>query len=178
VVTVLLLFLCLRQSLYLNQLLTLNQLRSENESAITHYLGIRLTAEHDLTKPVVFVGKLELGDWIQKQIIAPEDSLGEAAQRAALETIHAPYAYKEYVMTDVNSFYNWARWAFYSQSQFEAYFAYHGYRIHTLEGIGYNDILYYEDYAHSIGMKPFEILESDDLILVYLGDNPIPGWTA
>lgn len=50
------LWLCLQQSTYLNQVLALNNQRSENEIAVVHQIGYRLKSFFE-DKPIVFVGK-------------------------------------------------------------------------------------------------------------------------
>lgn len=76
-VTVLLMFVCWHQAVYLNKLQSLNNLRSDNELAALRHMGHRLSSEFDNSKPVVFVTYYKSGGWINKRIRVRGDSWNE-----------------------------------------------------------------------------------------------------
>lgn len=65
-VTIFLFFVCWHQSIFLNKIQTLNNLRSENEMIIVHHIGQRILSEFK-NKPVVFVSSYSIGKWISEQ---------------------------------------------------------------------------------------------------------------
>lgn len=151
--TALLMFLSFRQAIYLHQLLALNHQRSENEIAIIHNIGDKLVSGFDLSKTVVFTGRVSLGSWIEDQITT---EIGGSPTR--------------FIGTNVRSMLNWSKTAFGSQREFAKYFGICGYDIKVIESPeGYETLQYYEDTAVSEGMAPLEVRDMGDYILVYLG---------
>ena len=140
-------FLCLsyRQSIYLHDLLALNNQRSENEAALIRTIGYRLHSEFDFEKPVVFCGNYDLGTTIKDQI-------------------------KNKTETNVQSVINWATVAFDNQNMMKELFSYYGYDINVLEHpFERMNIGEYNKIARDSGMKPLEIRDFGPYILVYFG---------
>jgi hypothetical protein len=171
---ILLLFVSFRQSLYLNKVLSLNVLRSENETSVIRQIGHELYSEHDTSKTIIFCGKYNLEEFIEKQISVDTDSInGQIENYIRKLTGHNERLYyDEYISTNVNSIINWCMVAFDGQSMFKEYFSYCGYNINVIENFDEDDEIIlnrYEEIAIKENMKPQEIKEFDDYILVYFG---------
>lgn len=67
-VAVFLTLLCLHQATYLNRLLVLDNLRSEEEAFVIRTIGTDLLRNYDVSKPIVLVGEYELSPWITEQV--------------------------------------------------------------------------------------------------------------
>ena len=161
------LLLCHFQAVYLDSLLTLNYLRSENEKAMVYQMGYHIKSEYD-EKEVVFVGTYSLGDYINDEVIIGKSSWNEKLLLMAL-----PSGYKEkthkYVHTNVNSNLTWSVTAFESQIMMEKYFNYCGFDIHTVEK--FTEEFYQKniEIAKKSEMKPFEIKDMGDYLIVCIG---------
>ena len=174
-IVVLLLCICLKQSVNLHTLLALNNQRSDNEAYIARTIGYRLYNEFDVSKTVIFCGEYQLGSFIQDQLVVDENTLGgkiEAQIRDLVDHQSNRY-YDEYVSTNVNSYWNLQMDAFFGQVMLKNYLSYFGFDINVLENLPKEeeDKLkgYYELIAKEEGMKPFDIKDMGDYILVYLG---------
>ena len=166
-IVVLFLFLCHYQAVYLNSLLTLNYLRSENEMAMVYQMGYHIKSEYN-DKEVVFVGTYSLGDYINDEVIIGKSSWNEKILFMVL-----PNEYKEktlkYVHTNVNSSLNWSKTAFESQIMMEKYFNYCGFDIHTVEGVTEEFYQKNIEIAKKSEMKPFEIKDMGDYLIICIG---------
>ncbi len=167
----LLLLVGLRQSIYLHELLALNNQRSENEAAIARILGQKLYSECDLNKKVIFVGNYHLGDFIDSQITVDKDSFaGKIETDLRNEFGYDSEKYDiDIVSTDVNSFLTWGVDAFESQRMMKEYFSYYGFDIDVLDSVNERELAGYLKVAEDHDMRPLEIREFDRYILVYLG---------
>lgn len=167
----LLLLVGLRQSIYLHELLALNNQRSENEAAIVRILGQKLYSECDLSKKVIFTGNYRLGSFIESQIKVDEDSFaGKIEHDLRNEFGYNDEKYDiDIVSTNVNSFLDWSLDAFEGQKMMRLYFSYYGFEIDTLDSISERELLAYQKIAEEYDMKPLQIMEFDKYILVYLG---------
>lgn len=76
-VVVCLLLVCWHQSIYINKLQSLNNLRSDNELSALRHMGYKLSSEYDTNKPIVFVTYYKSGEWINKRIRVRGDSWNE-----------------------------------------------------------------------------------------------------
>ena len=168
----LLLLLGLRQSIYLHELLALNNQRSENEAGIVRILGHKLYSECDLSKNVIFVGNYHLGGFIDSQIKVDHESFA-----GRIETdLRNEFGYNDekydldIVSTNINSFLDWSIDAFEGQKMMKLYFSYYGFEINTLDNITERELKAYQQVAKDYNMKPLQIMEFDKYILVYLGD--------
>lgn len=70
-----LLFLCMHQAIYLNNVLSLNNMRSNNEAACIRYVGFKLMSEYDIRKPIILITEEDyysgyLGPWVDKRVRA------------------------------------------------------------------------------------------------------------
>jgi len=167
--------LCIRQSIYLNQLISLDIQRSENEEYVLRNVGYRLTNEFDTSKTVVFCGQYSLGEKIESQIVV-KDGLAENVENyfrnltGHRETLH----YNEFVRTNVNSVINWGVNAFDGQTMMKEYLSFLGFDINVLSDWDEEKedelLKRYYKIALDKKMKPYDILEMDDYILVYFGE--------
>ena len=156
------LLLCLHQSIYLHQILALNNQRSENELAVVRQIGFRLKSEFE-QKPIVFVGKYDMGDWLSSRVSAAEDTIhGKLYSKITGKT--------RYIDTNVNSALNWSIQAFGNQNMMKEYFAYCGYDIQLVQENATEK--YYEatGVAQQNKMKAYEILEQEDYLIISIGD--------
>ncbi len=172
-------FFCLHQSVYMNQLFTLNHLRYEQEQTILHNIGRDLTAQHDLEKPVVFIGACQLSGYVMDQALAPGDTWGYRTYTSLREQIDTAIPgiidrYEEWYFpqTNIQSVINWASTAFDSQEQLEDLFHFFGYPVQVKDEF-YNSRRFAQDYAleHEMPGYPREgyIAELEDQIIVNLG---------
>ena len=164
------LFLAFRQSVYLNSLLALNNQRSDNEAAIVHEIGYRLYSEYDSNKPVVFTGSIDLGEFINSQITDSEQPLWPI-KKALKPIIGLSTTPKKFVMTNVRSGVDWSARAFNSQIMLKKYFSYYGYDINVIEEATPQKRGEYYQLAIEEQMKPLEIRDMGDYVLVFLGEN-------
>lgn len=174
VLVILIMLLLLRQSVYLHNLLSLNNQRSNNEASVAQNIGYRLYSEYDISKKVIFCGEYQLGDFINNQIIVSENNTAgkfEMLIRKMIGHNETKY-YDEFVKTNVNSILNWNSIAFNSQIMMREYLSYYGYDIKVVEEIDINRhdwIEKYELIAKENQMKPLEIKDMGSYILVYFG---------
>ena len=166
---VLMLFVCMRQSIYTHTLFAIDNQRSNNELAIISEIGNRLYSEFDTKKEIVFCGKNHLGHYISDQITVPENSI----ERKFFNMIGSSFEEDNETITDtaVKSVINWAIRAFENQKTMEKLFSYCGYDIKTSDMyFDRNTNREYEKIALSNNMKPMEIKDMGDYILVYFGE--------
>lgn len=163
--------LCAHQSIYLHRILALNNQRSDNEIAVVHQLGYRLESEFD-HKTIVFVGKYDIGRWISSQIKPDTNTIGGRIYKFIWNNINDEFDVEneEFVDTNVNSLLNWASGAFESQKMMREVFSYCGYDIQVLDVFSQDDRNRYEQIAIERGMRPFEIADIGECILVCLGN--------
>lgn len=159
--------LCFKQAVYLDSLLTLNHLRSENEIAMVYQIGYHLKSEYD-DKEVVFVGDYSLGTNIDKQVI-----VGNSTWNEKLFLKLFPNEYKEithkFVHTNVSSNLNWSKGAHGNQNMMKEYFKYCGFDIRTVEEFTEEFYQNNIEIAKKNEMKPFEIKDMGDYLIVCIG---------
>lgn len=171
IIITVLLGLCWHQAVYLNRLLGLNNLRSNNEMSIIRQIGKDLMANYD-TKPIVIVTPYKIGEWINRQVTVDESSLNGKLFCKILSKITLPY---KFVDTNINC-------ATEQYAALKNYFAYCGFdveiagpveRPHTAE-YRHKDLTQIEaatDWAKSNKMRPYQIKDVGDYIIVSLGNN-------
>ena len=175
VITVLLFYVSFRQSVYLHQLLALNNQRSDNEMAVFREIGYKIYSEFDKDKTVIFCGEYQLGDYIEDQITVKEGSIAEKVEDWLREITGKEEGrlYQEFVSTNVNSYYNTQKDAFSGQVMIKYYMSYLGYDINVVDNLTDEEEEYlkhgYEEIAKKENMKPYEIKDMGDYLLVYLG---------
>lgn len=182
--SVILLFVTLRQSIYLNELLSWNNLLSDNEAYIAREIGRKIVSECDSTKPVIIVGTYYGGKWVNvdngnkyedgwiESAIKKDktDSLLEVCNQyrkaAGLEI--DDYGKPD---TNVNSYLSWAVRAqtIEDMDALDWYFLYWGYDINVLKDMTSEELAAYSELPYIYEMKRFEVKEFDQVILVFLG---------
>ena len=173
VVIVFVLFVSLRQSIYTHELLALNNQRSDNEAYIARTIGYRLYSEFDIEKTVIFCGQYQMGVFIDDQVTIKEGSLADSVETFVRKlTGHEEKPGKiKYIYSNINSHLNWAEHAF-EGKMMQRYLSYYGFDINVpdeIEGDEKEYLLRYEEIAVNEGMKPLDIKDMGDYILVYLG---------
>ena len=169
--------LCWHQAVYLNRILGLNNLRSDNELTIVRELGMRIMSEYD-KKPVVFVGERPtLGNWINGQVSFDKNTWNGRLLYSILDRLAGGHDDHEmpikYVDTNVNS-------VMPEYLQLQNLFAYCGYDIEVIpdymsqkfdkdvEKIRYQANMVAEEKR----VGSYQIYDNGDYLIVSLGGNP------
>ena len=156
------LLLCLHQSIYLHQILALNNQRSENELAVVRQVGFRLKSEFE-HKPIIFVGNYDMGEWLYSRVSAAEDTInGKLYSKITGK--------RKYIDTNINSALNWSIQAFGNQNMMKEYFAYCGYDIQLVQENATEKYYEAKGIAEQNNMKAFEILEQEDYLIISIGE--------
>ena len=179
---------CWHQAVYMNRLLGLNNLRSDNELAVIRQIGYRLVSEFE-KKPVVFVSPYKVSDWISRQVSVDESTWNGRLfyrvydnfmmqfdqpfmnyQRSCTQ-LKRPF---KYVGTNVNSM--TIQW-----HNLHQLFSYCGYDIEGIPDNLLSDPLKYEDYkrkqvtatmiAREKKIGPYQIYDQGDYLIVNLGGD-------
>lgn len=175
VISVFMILICLKQSVKLHEYLALNHQRSENESYVAKQIGYRIYSEFDKEKTVIFCGEYQLGKYIQEQIVVKDESLGGKLEKLIREKLNHREArlYNEYIYNNVNSYFNKQMDAWEGQTMLREYLSYYGFDLSVLDDLTREEEAklkgYYENIAKEENMKPYEIKDMGDYILVYLG---------
>ena len=172
------LFLCWHQAVYLNNILALNNMRSNNEIACIRNLGNRIVNEYHNSKPVVCIVEDDayggyLGPWIEKRVYADTKTWnGQLFTQLVNRYLPEKYHHYKYVNSNINNMLNWT-----FPSQIKDFFSYCGYDINV---VSFPAILEMEDnpeqkkkleniFASSANsMNPMEILDVGECLLVKL----------
>lgn len=172
IITIVLLFICLRQSIYLHQILALNNQRSDNEAAIIQNIGYKIYSEFDKDKEVIFVvGDYELSNNINNQILS-SNSLYSRTKNYIKKIINKnsviiDEGYK-YIDTNINPLLSWSIGAKDFTGNVEKLFSYYGFDINVnQEKCNEKEYL---DIAKNLNMKPFEIVDLGKNLLVCIGE--------
>ena len=166
--------LCLHQGVYLHRMLALNNQRSDNEIAIVHQLGYRLKSEFE-DKPVVFAGIYDMGNWISPQVEVDTSTPGGKLYQKIWEALNSGQTFESgrFIQNTVTSGLNWAANTYLPhQTMLGKCFSYCGYDIQVWDIYVHSDMKEYEQIAREEGMRPFEIRDMGDYILVCLGELP------
>ena len=149
---------CWYQSVYLNRVLSLNNLRSDNELEVIRQIGSRLVSEYD-EKPVAFIGHYQIGEWITAQITVDETTwngrLFYHIYDKYVAKLERPF---KYIETNVNSFSS-------EYGLIPALFSYCGYHIDLLP-IEETDWL---DDKKKLAL--YQIYDNGDYLVVNLGEE-------
>ena len=131
-ISIILLFLCWHQAVYLNKILSLNNMRSNNEMACLHFLGNRLISEYGNRKPIIFVAQKDgyggyLGPWIEHRLYADVDSWnGRIFDWIVEKFLPDVYHRYKFVNSNVNNPLNWY------DNKIRDFFAYYGYNVNVV----------------------------------------------
>lgn len=158
-------YLCYRQGVFMNRTLALNNQRSDNEAALAHNIGYQLKSQFE-DKPVIFVGNLDLGNHINRQLNESMSTIGGRIYKKIAAYLGWPYHLNTVYGTNIIPIFIWNTGAYYSQDMMGKYFSYYGYDIQTWPS---NDVYEYKMIAVEEGMKPFEIRDMGSYLLVFLG---------
>ena len=117
-------------------------------------------------KPVIFAGWFDFGENINRQL-RPDYSTpwGFLYRKIA---IHLGWNYNLLTLydTNINSVLMWNTGVFHSQKMMAEYFSYFGYDITVRDN---DDVYEYKQIAIQKGLKPLDILDIGEYIIVYLG---------
>ena len=155
-------------------MLALNNQRSDNEIAIVHQLGYRLKSEFE-DKPVVFAGIYDMGNWISPQVEVDASTPGGKLYQKIWEALNSGQTFESgrFIQNTVTSGLNWAANTYLPhQTMLGKCFSYCGYDIQVRDIYVHSDMKEYEQIAREEGMRPFEIRDMGDYILVCLGELP------
>ena len=149
---------CWYQSVYLNRVLSLNNLRSDNELEVIRQIGSRLVSEYG-EKPVAFIGHYQIGEWITAQITVDETTWNGRL----FYHIYDKYVVKlerpfKYIETNINSFTS-------EYGLIPALFSYCGYHI---------DLIALEDtnwFDNKKKLALYQIYDNGDYLVVNLGEE-------
>lgn len=160
-------YLAYQQGVCLDTLLTLNHVRAENEARIATQIGYTLQSQHE-DKPVLFVGRYSLGDYLEDNVFIGYDKWNDKLYRI-IRNFKDPNEKYKAIHTNINSNLSWSVDAFGDQRMIKAYFSYLGFDIELVEG--FNTNLYDQNLekAKDYNMKPYEIRDEGDYLLVFLG---------
>lgn len=157
--------LCWHQSVYLNHLLELNNLRSDNELATVRALGTKIVSEYDTGKPIAFVGSSNhLGNYI-KQYVSIEE--GGFAKDLFLKYVSKTDYYR-FVQSNVNSCIEWSMGV---DHMMKTYFSYCGFDFRVVDPEA-NKELYESLWLTAIGakMQKYQVMDAGDFLIVCMGD--------
>ena len=156
---------CYRQGFFMNQTLSLNNQRSENEAFMAQSIGFRLKTDFP-EKPVYFIGLLDLGDNINQRVKPDETTPGGYLYRKL--SYHFDLNYPDIRLYESN-IHSVMSWNSLGSQMMAPYFAYYGYDITVMENISKDLYVQIVHYILKEEMKPFEIRDRGNYILVYLG---------
>ena len=161
-------FICFRQAVFLNKTFSLNNQRSENEAAIAYIIGSKIK-EIDSQKPVYITGGVSLGAYIDRQKRPDSSTIGGYVFRKI--AIHFGWDYDNIVLYDsnINSVINWNTRAFLIPHRMSTYFSYYGIDANIQEYANWHEHNIYAKEAYDYGLKPFDVRDLGDHILVFLG---------
>jgi len=132
-IPIFILFLCWHQAVYLNNILSLNNMRSNNEILSLHHIGDRIVSEFGNKKPVVFIAERDpyggyVGPWIAKRVYADVNTWnGSLFETLVKNYLPEKYHHYKYVNTNVNNVLNWMEY-----DTLREFFNYCGYNINIV----------------------------------------------
>ncbi len=168
-VTAGLLLLCWRQAIYENQLLAMNNLRSENEAAYMRQIGMKLVSEYE-KKPLVFAGNYDLGHYSWVHTAAAGNSPREKLFYKIRHKLTGKGSAKTfvYVQSDVTSAIDWYNHNFEAEL-LDRYLAYWGYDYEVISGFTSKEYRQYLEIAAGLGMTSGQIVDMGDYLLICVG---------
>lgn len=166
---VLLLFITWRQAAHTHRFLALNNLRYDNEAAVMQQIGYTLSTEYDTSKPLIFVGNFSNGDASYAATHGDKDSWNGSLYRRIRARIDGTPTWRSpaLVQTTVASAIDFYHWEFDGQLMGE-FLSYFGYDF-EVKALSRKELAPYNEEALALGMKPFQIRDRGDYILICLG---------
>ena len=166
---ILLLFITWRQTAHLHRFLALNNQRYDNEAAVMQQIGYTLTRDHDTSKPIIFVGDFTNGDAFYNVTHDTGTTRAGSLYRRIRHKIDGTDLWKSpsLVQTTVSSAIDWYHWEF-DGNLMGQFLSYYGYDFDVM-ALSRKDLEPYNEEAGSLGMKPFQIHEGEEYILVCVG---------
>ena len=164
---------CWYQAIYLNRILCLNNLRSDNELTVVRELGMKIVSEYD-KKPIVFVGvKPSLGSWINRQVSVNEAEWnGRLFNRLSQKLGEHGNIPIKYVGTNVNT-------VMVEYLQLKNLFSYCGYDIEVIPDYFSGKVDTQTEkireeaaaIAEKKGIRPYQIYDNNKYLIVNLGGD-------
>lgn len=166
---VLLLFVVWRQAAHLHRYLALNNQRYDNEAAVMQQICYTLSTEYDTEKPLIFVGDFSNGDASYAATHNMGDNWNGRLYRRIRHKIDGTETWKSpaIVQTTVASAIDFYHFEFDGQLMGE-FLAYFGYDFDVI-ALSRKELIPYNEEAQSLGMKPFQIVDRGDYLLICLG---------
>jgi len=160
--------LAVQQAVYLNGLLSLNHLRSEEEAAAVRAIGYRLAADSG-DKPVIFTGKYALSAAVLEPTMIP---VGD--WRWWLANRIVPGGMKpqvRFVQSIDNSVINWSVRAFGDQSSMLKLFNHYGFNYRPADFSLYPEAAHYASTNMAEWPKRDSIMDVGDYVIVNFGND-------
>lgn len=172
-VYILLFCICWYQAVFLNRILSLNNLRSDNELAVIRQMGVNIESKFD-KKPLVIVSGYKTSNWINSQITADDTtwngSLFYSICNILGDKLEIPY---KFVDTNVNT-------ATSEFIQLREIFNYCGFDIEVIPSQFYltdkkkrkkewDIMLEASEIAKEKKIKPYQIFDNGQYLIVSLG---------
>ena len=169
---------CWHQAAFMNKILGLNNLRSENEAYIVRSIGERIIRDYD-KKPVVFISPYSAGPWIKDRINIGNNSWNEQLYNHIIKKVvpesFNKYMSEKYIETNVDC-------ATEQYAQLQLIFNYYGYDIDV---VGPEERPYTPSYmnrdlrllkeamsvAEDRKMRPYEIFDNGDYLIVTMSNQ-------
>lgn len=166
---ILLLFITWRQAAHLHRFLALNNQRYDNEAAVMQQIGYTLSTEYDSSKPVIFVGNFSNGDALYSITHDMANTRAGRLYRRIRHKIDGTETWKSpaLVQTTVSSAIDWYHEEF-DGKLMGSFLAYYGYDF-DVPALSRKDHEPYNAEALELGMKPFQIQDRGDYLLVCIG---------
>ncbi len=177
-----LMLVCWHQSVYLNKIQSLNNLRSDNELAALRHMGYRLESEYDGSKPVVFVTSYTDGDWLKKRctvssktwngrlfLYITQSMMGNSAA-AQDENGQSLFTDFKYIQSNLNCFTGY-------YTDIEAALSYLGFHVNILSPTTDESRPEYKIFEEALqiaqkeNMTPYSIIETDNYIVATLSNS-------
>lgn len=163
---------CWHQAVYTNRILSLNNLRSENELYIVRKIGSEISSNYE-KKPVVVVAPYQINSWIRSKITANDETLNGRLFyyiHHFYKQLVKPY---KYVRTNVNS-------ATEEYPQIQLLFEYCGYDVDVIEPRPKPHTIEYKvkdrkilneaiAFCEKQKLKPYQIYDNGEYLIVNMG---------
>lgn len=133
IIPICILFLCWHQAVFINKILSLNNMRSNNEMGTLRSIGNRIISDYGKNMRVLFVVDKDasggyLGPWIEKRVHADLNTWnGQLFDRLVKKYLPEKYHHYKYINSNVNNVLNWSEC-----TQIKDFFAYCGYDINVI----------------------------------------------